>query len=639
MIGCTELAKLHGDRVLFEGVSLQFNPGNRYGVVGANGSGKSTFLRILAGDETATSGDVIFNRKQRMGFLQQDRFLSLQQPIIDVAMMGKEDVYEAIHKKEKLLSSDEVCADELGALEETILDGGGYELESKAGEVLEGLGIPSSLHNGPLSSLSGGFQLRALLAQVLAAEPDVLLLDEPTNHLDIVSITWLEGFLRNYRGAALIVSHDRRFLDAITTHTVDVDYETVLIYTGNYTKFEAMKAEDRDRKETEISRQKKKVAEKQAFVDRFKAKASKARQAQSRVKQIEKIKIEVLAQSSRRYPHFGFKKEITPGRELLRIESVSKSYGDNQVLKDVNLLMRREERVAVVGENGIGKSTLLKIAMGIVEADRGASEWGHEVQPGYFPQDHHDFLPRDSVDTVQSWLWTFAPGCSLGFVRSHLGRSLFSKDDVEKRVGALSGGEAARLIFARLAVEQPNVLVLDEPTNHLDIESIEALVEALKSYDGTLLFVSHDRWFVNQLATRVLSITHDGVEDFQGTYAEFVAKHEERDHLDVETQLRRAKEQKVDTKEKKGSSKSTWKKKGGVLKNLQKKLKAVIRSVEEQEARIAAIDASFCEEGFFEKTSANEVRELQEEQEQLKTNLHPLMEEWEKLEVSIANAS
>ncbi len=356
---------------------------------------------------------------------------------------------------------------------------------------------------------------------MLASDPGALLLDEPTNHLDILSIRWLEKFLVEYKGMAIVISHDHRFLDNICTHIVDVDYETITLYPGNYAAFLAAKVTNRDRKEAEIEKREAEIARHKEFVDRFRAKATKARQAQSKIKMMEKIVIERLPQTSRRYPTFKFKQGRPSGRQALELEGISKSYGEKQVLKDVSLQVQRGDRLAIIGPNGIGKSTLLKIAMGQVDADAGRTEWGYETHPGYFSQDHNE-VAKTSRQTVEAWLWEFVPGQPIGFVRGNLGMVLFSGDDVKKPVGNLSGGEAARLVFCKLSVTKPNVLILDEPTNHLDLEAIEALVEGLRAYDGTLIFVSHDRWFVSQLANHILEISPRGINDFPGTYEEYL---------------------------------------------------------------------------------------------------------------------
>ncbi len=541
MIAVSNLAKHYGDQTLFEGVSLQFDPGERYGIVGANGSGKSTFLKILSGAESASHGDVTAAKRAVLGVLEQDHFQYEEERILDVVMMGNADLWSAMAEKAKILARAEEYfdGDRYAQLEDIIVQKDGYTLEARAGEILEGLGIPTEVHERPLSSLSGGFKLRVLLAQVLAAEPDVLLLDEPTNHLDILSIRWLEKFLSDFSGVALMVSHDHRFLDNVATSIVDVDYETVKAYRGNYEAFSKAKREDRNRREKEIAKREAKVAEHRAFVERFRAKATKARQAQSKLKLISRIDIEKLPQSSRRYPKLRFLQRRPSGRKVLAVDGVGVSYGDNQVLTDVSLEIMRGERVAIIGPNGIGKSTLLKVVMGEIEADAGSAEWGYEVQPGYVAQDHKNQLGSDR-QTVESWLTNASPGESIGFVRGHLGAVLFSGDDVDKRLEALSGGEAARLIFARQSVEKPNVLVLDEPTNHLDLEGIEALVTGLEAYEGTLIFVSHDRWFVGKLATRIIELTPTGVDDFPGTYAEYLERCGD-DHLDAQSVLQSAK--------------------------------------------------------------------------------------------------
>jgi len=373
MIGTSNLGKSFGARTLFAGVSLSLRPGSRYGLVGANGSGKTTFLKILSGDEPASEGTVAIAARARVGVLRQDLFLDDAHIILDLAMMGDQPAWKLLRERTRIIDHGEGDAAHLADLEHALENADGYTLEPRAAAILVGLGIPTSQHRLPLSTLSGGFKLRVLLARVLLGGPDVLLLDEPTNHLDILSIRWLEKFLANYRGTAIIISHDQRFLDNVTTHILDVDYETITSYVGNYSAFAIQKKDTRERKEREIVRQEKIIASKLAFVERFGAKATKAKQAQSRLKQIEKIEVEELAQSSRRAPLFRFTQERPSGREVLAIEHVSKAYGKKQVLSDVSLAIRRGEKVAIIGPNGLGKSTLLKIVMGRLEADGGTT--------------------------------------------------------------------------------------------------------------------------------------------------------------------------------------------------------------------------------------------------------------------------
>jgi ATPase subunit of ABC transporter with duplicated ATPase domains len=640
MIAVSDLGKSFGPQTLFEGVSIQFNPGNRYGVVGANGSGKSTFLKILAGEDLPSEGTIAMAKRLKLGVLKQDHFRYEHMPILEVAMMGNHDVWEAMVEKERLLADAEreFDADRYADLEDLILRHDGYTLEARAGEVLEGLGIPTEVHRQPLSTLSGGFKLRVLLAQVLAADPDVLLLDEPTNHLDILSIRWLEKFLvESYKGTALIISHDHRFLDNICTHIVDVDYETIMVYPGDYSAFMAAKAGERERKEAEIEKRESEIARHKEFVDRFRAKATKARQAQSKIKMIEKIVIERLPQSSRRYPTFKFQQVRPSGRQALELEGISKSYGAKKVLENVTLRVERGDRIAILGPNGIGKSTLLKIAMGEVEADTGKIEWGYETHPGYFSQDHYE-VPKTSKQSTEAWLWEFVPGEPIGFVRGNLGMVLFSGDDVKKPVGNLSGGEAARLVFCKLSVTKPNILVLDEPTNHLDLEAIEALVEGLRKYDGTLIFVSHDRWFVSQLADRIFEISPRGINDFRGTYEEYLERLGD-DHLDAEAVLRMRREQKkkaAATAAKVEADPAETRRRQQRQKELVKKRDQVTAAVEQAESRIHAINEMFCDPTFFDRTSRDQVKKLETEQKTLSARIEELMAEWERIETEIA---
>jgi len=634
MISVSGLGKHFGDQTLFEGVTLQFNPGERYGVVGANGCGKSTLLRILSGEDSPSEGDIAIPRRARLGVLKQDHFQYESERIVDVVMMGRREVWEAMAEKERILARAEQHFDgeRYAELEDIVLQGDGYTLESRAAEILEGLGIETALHKQTLSTLSGGFKLRVLLAQVLASEPDALLLDEPTNHLDILSIRWMEKFLEDFPGSALLVSHDHRFLDNVATSIVDVDYATIKTYPGNYQAFVRSKREERERREREIEKRQAQIAEHRAFVERFRAKATKARQAQSKLKAIDRIEIETLPTSSRRYPRFRFQQCRPSGRQVLEIEGLSKSYGDNTVLADVSLTLMRGERVAIIGPNGIGKSTLLKVATGEVPADSGRVEWGYETHPGYVAQDQKAQLghPRQ---TIESWLGGFCSGESIGFVKSHLAAVLFSKDEAEKRVEALSGGEAARLLFARQMVEKPNVLVLDEPTNHLDLEAIEALVTALRAYDGTLVLVSHDRWFVGELATRIIEIKPEGINDFPGSYQEYLERCGD-DHLDAQAVLRKARAGKREARAAK--SKGRRARSGASPERRRKQLEAGLERITEElqgaEARIEELNQLFCSPDFFDGTPAKERSSLQAEHRSVSSKIDELMAEWESLE-------
>jgi ATPase subunit of ABC transporter with duplicated ATPase domains len=634
MISVSNLKMQFGDRVLFENASFQLNAGERYGLVGANGSGKTTLLNILSGDQEPAGGAVAIPKALRLGVLRQDQFLYEDQEILAVTLMGHPELWDVLVEKERLLANAhiEFDVDRFSELEDAFQRMDGYTAETRAGTILEGLGIPTEVHRQPLSTLSGGFKLRVLLAQVLAGAPDVLLLDEPTNHLDILSIRWLEKFLQNFVGPAVIISHDHRFLDNVATRILDVDYQTVTLYHGNYTDFGVRKVEDRERREKEIEGRQKEIAHHMKFVERFKAKNTKARQAQSKLKMAERLAedLEELPGSSRRYPKFRFRQGSASGKDVLKVKSISKAFGDNQVLHGVDLQVQRGDRLVIMGPNGIGKSTLLKIAMGELAPDAGKVEWGHGTRPGYFAQDHHEKL-EDSEKTAERWLWDYCPERDRGYVRGELGLMLFSGDAADKSVSALSGGEAARLVFARLQVEQPNVLVLDEPTNHLDLESIEALVNGLINYEGTLILVSHDRWFVSQLATRVVEIGRTGIRDYHGTYDEYVHACGD-DHLDVDAVVLKAKREPKKMKAAPRTPPPRRERADTARLAGPDRLAALTAEIESAETRLAEIDATFAAPGYFERTTAGDMQTLQNERDTLQARIDMLMEEWERLE-------
>ena len=640
MISVSNLAKVYGDRTLFAGVSLLLNAGERYGLVGANGSGKTTLLNILAGEMEASAGEVSLPKRTRVGVLSQDQFLYEEHSILNVTLMGHRELWRVLTEKEALLAKagESFDADRFAHLETQTERLDGYAAEARAAAILEGLGLPARVHHDPLSTLSGGFKLRVLLAQVLAGEPDALLLDEPTNHLDILAIRWLETWLRDFPGTLVVISHDHRFLDNVATRILDVDYETVQLYSGDYTAFLKAKGGERERREKEIANREREIAHHQKFVDRFRAKATKARQAVSKQRMIEKMAegMEELPPSSRRYPTFKLARRRDSGRQVLTVKGVKKAFGDNEVLHGVDLSVQRGDRLAIMGANGIGKSTLLKIVMGELEADAGSVEWGHETHPGYFAQDHRErFQPEI---TAEAWAWESCPDQSIGFVRGHLGLVLFSGDDVKKRLRDLSGGEATRLVFCRLAMDQPNVLVLDEPTNHLDLESIHALVEGLQTFGGTIVLVSHDRWLVSRLATRIVEIRADDIRDFQGPYEEYV-RYCGDDHLDADQVVLKALSQRRRKTEpgaggngrRRSPAAAGAGQDGRRAEQREEKLAGLLGRVETAESRLGEIDASLCEPGFYDRTPPEQVRQLQDERSRLERRVADLTARWERL--------
>ncbi len=551
-----KLTKRFGPKILFENVSLQFDPGKRYGVTGANGAGKSTLLEMLAGQEDSDAGSVEIPHGLRLGVLEQNHSIYDKERILDTVMAGKAELWAAMAEKEKLLAGevDDQVGIRLGELEGIIAEHDGYSAEGQAAELLAGLGIPAERHADPMRSLPSGYKLRVLLAKVLFGRPDVMLLDEPTNHLDLESIHWLIKFLVDeFSGTLLVVSHDRHFLNSVATHIADIDFRTIAIYTGNYADFVSAKYENQQRAEAVAQSAKKKIGELQDFVQRFGSHASKSKQAQSRLKQIEKLEEVVETKGAKRSslirPYVRFDFEKPSGRDVVRVEGVRKAFGNKVVLDGVSLNVNRGDRIAVLGRSGIGKSTLLKTMVGaykgldaetrpyVLSADAGEVRWGHDASVGYFAQDHHEALGETAKGTTPyEWLYRFDTRRPQEEIRAILGRLLFSGDSALKPTEALSGGEAARLLLGKCVLGRHNVLVLDEPTNHLDIESIEGLLEGLQKFEGTVLFVSHDHHFVSRLATRVLEL-HDRepgdmkpgcmVSEYGGTYDEFL-EHQER---------------------------------------------------------------------------------------------------------------
>lgn len=526
MIAINQLSMTYGQKLLFYGVNLNLNNGQCYALLGANGCGKSTFFRLITGEEACSSGEIMMPKDATIGWLKQDQFRYENTLIQDIVLEGKPDLFNALQEKEKLLSLeswDDATGLYFSQLEETIAHHNGYNALGEVESILSGLGIDSQYFTKPLKALSGGYKLRVLLAQTLFQNPSILLLDEPTNHLDIVSIRWLEKFLKNeFKGLVIFISHDLEFIDNLADYILDIDYGEIRQYKGKYQKFLFEKELIEQQKLVEKKSAEAKVQELQKFVDRFKAKASKAAQARSRMKMIEKIEIPDLGHSSRVSPNFQFTQKKHSGKQVLKIEKLTKSFKEKTLFSQLKFEINRGEKVAVMGVNGIGKSTLLKIITGDLAHDEGNISWGHEVFWSYFSQDHHELLNKRI--SVLNWLNEMVTNVPEQQKRKVLGQMLFVKDDVGKDILSLSGGEAARLLLAKMILESPNFIILDEPTNHMDLETTEALADALANYKGTVLFVSHNRHFVNKIATRILYFaSNQKLIDHKGSYEEFAS--------------------------------------------------------------------------------------------------------------------
>ena len=513
-----------GSKPLFENISVKFGGGNRYGLIGANGSGKSTFMKILGGDLVATSGNVALDPHERIGKLKQDQFAFEQFTVIDTVIMGHTKLWQVKQERDRIYALPEMSEEDgykVADLEVQYAEMDGYSAESRAGELLLGVGIPVEQHYGLMSEIAPGWKLRVLLAQALFSNPDILLLDEPTNNLDIATIRWLEQVLNERESTMIIISHDRHFLNMVCTHMADLDYGELRIYPGNYDEYMTAATQARERLLADNAKKKAQISELQSFVSRFSANASKSKQATSRARQIEKIQLEEVKASSRQNPFIRFEQDKKLFRNVLVVENLTKGFDNVPLFKQLKLMVEVGEKVAILGTNGIGKSTLLKTLMGELCPDQGEIKWSENANIGYYAQDHEYEFDQDLnlFDWMSQWK---QPQDDEQAVRGILGRLLFSQDDIKKNVKVLSGGEKGRMLFGKLMLQRPNIIVMDEPTNHMDMESIESLNLALELYKGTLFFVSHDREFVSSLATRIIEITPEKVIDYSGNYEDYL---------------------------------------------------------------------------------------------------------------------
>ena len=526
MISASSITMRYGKRALFENVSVKFRAGHRYGLIGANGSGKSTFMKILADQLEQSSGEVAIDQGCTMGYLRQDHDAFDEFTILDTVYQGNKKLWDTHMEREDLYSKTDLTdeeADRIGDIEDDFGAVGGYTMEADAARLLIGLGFPEELHNNPMGTLQGGWKLRVLLAQVLFGQPDILLLDEPTNHLDMSSRDWLEEFLCRYEGTLIVISHDRYFLNKVCTHTADLDYQVIRMFTGNYDDFMETNAMLLEKRQRENKAQEKRANELRDFINRFSANASKAKQATSRQKELDKLDLDKIKPSSRVAPYIRFESRNRLGDRVIDTEGAAVRFDDLTVFENLDLHIGNGDRIAIIGTNGAGKTTLLKTLIGKLKPTEGEVQFGETAEITYFPQEPMEVL--DPNRTAVDWLSGFATDADAGEteVRSAMGRMLFKGDDALKKLGVLSGGEKARMILSMMLMQGGNVIALDEPTNHLDLESIEALNYALGLVEDTLIFVSHDREFINSLATRIIEIDDGKITDYPGNLTDFDA--------------------------------------------------------------------------------------------------------------------
>lgn len=532
VISTANITMQFGAKPLFENISVKFGDGNRYGLIGANGCGKSTFMKILSKELEPSGGNIFVEPNHRVAKLHQDQFAFEQYSVIDTVIMGHAELWAVKEERDRIYADPNMSEEDgmrVADLEVAFGEMDGYSAESRAGELLIGVGIPVEQHFGPMSAIAPGWKLRVLLAQVLFADPEIMLLDEPTNNLDINTIRWLEEVLAERNSTMVIISHDRHFLNSVCTHMADLDYGELRVYPGNYDEYMTAATQARERLLADNAKKKAQIAELQTFVSRFSANASKARQATSRAKQIDKIQLAEVKASSRVNPFIRFEQQKQLYRLALEVNGLNKSFDDLHVLKNLDLTIEVGEKVAILGTNGIGKSTFLKCLVGDVAPESGIVKWSENVNIGYYAQDHeYEFAGEKRDMTLFDWMSQWKqPSDDEQAIRGILGRLLFSQDEISKPTRVLSGGEKGRMLFGKLMLQRPNILVMDEPTNHLDMESIESLNMALEMYKGTLLFVSHDREFVSSLATRIVELTDKGVRNFVGTYDEYLVQQAE----------------------------------------------------------------------------------------------------------------
>lgn len=528
MVQTIGLKKAFGARVLFQDINLKLDTGKRYGLIGANGAGKSTFLKMLTGEEDITEGEVQFAGGKKVGTLSQNQFAFEEFTLFDTVLMGNKRLYDAIKEKEALYMeeyTDEI-GERLGELEIVCVEEDPtYEYDVKVTKILESLGFPSTQHQDLMSTVTGGDKIKVLLAQVLYPKPDILFLDEPTNNLDIETIAWLENQLKHHDGTMVVISHDRHFLNAVCTNILDVDFKQIREFTGNYDDWYIASTVIAKQHDADRNKKLKEKAELEDFVRRFSANASKAKQATSRQKQLEKLDIDAIKVSSRRDPSIVFKQEKPISKEILEIKNISKSYDGEVVLKDVSFMMERGDKIALIGSNGAGKTTLCEILMENIKPDAGEVKWGATAQVSYFPQNTTELIKGDI--TLYNWLRDFDRDADIGEIRNCLGRMLFNGDEQEKSVVNCSGGEKHRMMLSKIMLEKRNFLVLDEPTNHLDLEAIIAMGESLRNYEGHCIVVSHDRELLDAYANRIIEIQEDGsIVDFSGSYEEYLESKE-----------------------------------------------------------------------------------------------------------------
>ena len=524
MISTANITMQFGEKPLFENISIKFQGGNRYGLIGANGCGKSTFMKILTGELKPSNGTVSISDGERLGILRQDQFAFEAFRVVDTVIMGHRELWEIKKERDRIYALPEMSEEDgikVAELEMEFAEMDGYMAESSASELLLGLDIPEDQHYGLMSEIAPGWKLRILLAQALFSDPEILLLDEPTNNLDINSISWLTDVLKDRKATMVIISHDRHFLNGVCTHMSDLDYGSLNTFPGNYDQFMIASTAIQEKMQTDNAKKEAKIKELKHFVSRFSANASKSKQATSRQKQLEKIELDDIKPSSRVSPYIIFNQENKLHRNVLEVEGLAKSFDELEVLKDIDFLFEVGERVAIIGQNGIGKTTLLRTLVGEIEADKGKIKWSENSNIGYYAQDHSADFEEDM--TVLDWMSQFkSEKDDIQAMRGVLGKMLFGKNDIIKSVKSLSGGEKGRMLFGKLMLQKPNILVMDEPTNHLDMESIEALNLALDNYEGTLIFVSHDREFVSSLSTKVVELKEDGMHYYSGNYEDYL---------------------------------------------------------------------------------------------------------------------